>query len=254
MIFDQLAHPIIFGHRGACANAPENTLASFELALAQGADAIELDAKLTVDGQVVVIHDQTVDRTTNGQGMVNQLTLDELRELDAGSHFDVAFKGEPIPTLEEVLTQVGSRTFTNIELTNYASPNDYLPLRVAELVRRLDLQGRVMFSSFHPIPLMRAHNFLPEVPIGLLADSSFTGFLARSWLGHIIPYQALHPGVRNTSPALIRREHRRNCRVNVWTVNDPKVMRNLFDWDVDGIFTDDPLQARQILTAVLSRR
>jgi glycerophosphoryl diester phosphodiesterase len=75
MNFDQLPHPIIFGHRGACAHAPENTLASFELALGHGADAIELDAKLTADKEVVVIHDQTVDRTTNGQGLVNQLKL-----------------------------------------------------------------------------------------------------------------------------------------------------------------------------------
>ncbi len=253
MIFDQLPHPIIFGHRGACAHAPENTLASFELALTQGADAIELDAKLTADDQVVVIHDQTVDRTTSGQGKVNQLKLEEIRRLDAGSHFDIAFRGEPIPTLEEVLTKIGGRTFTNIELTNYSSPDDPLPLKVAELVKRLDIQDRIMFSSFHPIPLLRVHHYLPEVPVGLLADTGFTGVLARSWLGRLIPHQALHPEVSNTTAALIRREHRRGCRVNVWTVNDPKIMRSLFKWDVDGIFTDDPPLARQILTTALSR-
>jgi glycerophosphoryl diester phosphodiesterase len=253
MRFDRLPHPVIFGHRGACANAPENTLASFELALTQGADAIELDAKLTADGQVVVIHDQTVDRTTNGKGWVNQLKLEEIRRLDAGWFFDIAFKGERVPTLEEVLTQVGGRTFTNIELTNYTSPGDALPLKVAELVKHLGIQDRVMFSSFHPIPLLHAHQLLPDVPIGLLADTGFSGALARSWLGWLIPHQALHPEASNTSLALIQREHRRGRRVNVWTVNEPQVMRSLFKWDVDGIFTDDPLLARQVLTAAPSR-
>jgi glycerophosphoryl diester phosphodiesterase len=173
--------------------------------------------------------------------------------LDAGSHFDIAFKGEPVPTLEEVLTKVSTRTFTNIELTNYASPYDELPLLVTELVRRLGFQDRVMFSSFHPIPLLRAHRKLPDVPIGLLADAGMSGFLARSWVGRLIPHQALHPEVNNTTPALIQSEHRRGCRVNVWTVNDPGVMRSLFTWDVDGIFTDDPRLARKVLTAAPSR-
>ena len=200
MNFEQLPHPIIFGHRGACAHAPENTLASFELALAHGADAIELDAKLTADRQVVVIHDQTVERTTNGQGRVNQLKLEEIRRLDAGSHFDIAFKGEPVPTLEEILTKVSVRTFTNIELTNYASPNDELPILVAELVKRLGMQDRVMFSSFHPIPL------LPRTPPDAGGANWFVGrrrqpgALARSWIGRLIPHQALHSEVKHTTP------------------------------------------------------
>jgi glycerophosphoryl diester phosphodiesterase len=253
MNFEQLPHPIIFGHRGACAHAPENTLASFELALAHGADAIELDAKLTADRQIVVIHDQTVERTTNGQGRVNQLKLEEIRRLDAGSHFDIAFKGEPVPTLEEILTKVSVRTFTNIELTNYASPNDELPILVAELVKRLGMQERVMFSSFHPIPLLRAHRQLPEAPVGLLAGAGMPGALARSWVGRLIPHQALHSEVKHTTPALIRSEHRRGCRVNVWTVNEPDAMRSLFTWDVDGIITDDPRLARKVLSAAPSR-
>lgn len=252
MNFNQLPHPIIFGHRGASAHAPENTLASFELALKQGADAIELDAKLTRDGQIVVIHDQTVDRTTNGQGWVNQLKLDEIRRLDAGSHFDIAFQGEPVPTLEEVLSTVGRRTFTNIELTNYATPGDDLPLKVADLVHTLGIQDRIMFSSFHPLPLLRIHRYLPEVPIGLLAGAGFIGFLARSWVGRLIPHQALHPEFHNTTPGLIQQEHRRSQRVNVWTVNSPEAIHALFTWDVDGIITDDPPLARKVLTAALS--
>ena len=96
-LFNQLTNPAIFAHRGASLCAPENTLAAFNLALHQGADGIELDAKLTSDGHVVVIHDQTIDRTTQGHGKVGELTLNQIRKLDAGSHFDIAFKGEPVP-------------------------------------------------------------------------------------------------------------------------------------------------------------
>ncbi len=166
MKLSELPRRAIVGHRGACAYAPENTLASFELALRQGADAVELDAKLTVDGQVVVIHDQTVDRTTGGHGEVRSLTLAELKKLDAGSHFDIAFQGEPIPTLEEVFEAVGKRTYINVELTNYASITDSLPEKVVDLIKRHQLSGRVFFSSFNPIALYRARRLLPDVPIG----------------------------------------------------------------------------------------
>ncbi|HBY09528.1 MAG TPA: glycerophosphodiester phosphodiesterase, partial [Chloroflexi bacterium] len=122
-----LPRPAIFAHRGASAYAPENTLAAFKLAVDQGADAIELDAKLCADGQIIVIHDQTVERTSNGAGKVADLPLSALQELDAGSWFGLEFKGEPIPTLDEVFEAVGQKIFINIELTNYASPRDLLP-------------------------------------------------------------------------------------------------------------------------------
>ena len=145
MLFDHLASPIIFAHRGASSYAPENTLAAFELALRQGADAIELDAKLTADGQVVVIHDQTVDRTTAQKGNVHDFTLEQLQKMDAGSHFDIAFRGEPIPSLEQVFETLGQHLYINVELTNYASINDALPEKVAELVKRHNLGQRVLF-------------------------------------------------------------------------------------------------------------
>ena len=118
-MFAQPPHPLIFAHRGASAHAPENTLAAFLVALQQGADGIELDAKLTADGHVVVIHDQTVDRTTKISGRVRDMPLEALLELDAGSHFDVAFKGEPIPTLQQVFERMGQEVLINIELSNY---------------------------------------------------------------------------------------------------------------------------------------
>src|SRR4030066_1443200 len=121
-----LKRPTIFAHRGSSAFAPENTVAAFKLAVQQHADAVELDAKLTSDGQVIVIHDQTVDRTTNGTGRVNRLTLVELQNLDAGSHFDATFKGEKVPSLAEVFYTIWNQIFINVEFKNYASPMEDL--------------------------------------------------------------------------------------------------------------------------------
>lgn len=248
-MFSQLPTPAIIAHRGASAYAPENTLAAFELAVRQGADAIELDAKLTADGHVVVFHDQSLERTAGVQGKVRDKTLAELRRLDVGSHFDIAYKGEPIPTLDEVFEAIGKKIFINIELTNYDSLNDDLPLRVAEIVKKHQLTQWVMFSSFNPIALLRAHRCLPDVPIGLLSRPGRDGAWARSWLGYVIPYQALHPYLGDVSQSLINRIHRRRCKVQVYTVNQPDDMRRLIQMGVDGIFTDDPSLARRVLAA-----
>jgi glycerophosphoryl diester phosphodiesterase len=246
-MFAHFPQPAIFAHRGASAHAPENTLAAFNLAIRQGADAIELDAKLSADMQAVVIHDQTVDRTTDGAGKVNRLTLAQLRKLDAGSFFDIAYCGEMIPTLEEVLQTVGFAIYTNIELTNYASPLDNLPEKAAGLVKRLGLQKRVLFSSFNPLALLRIHRLLPDVPIGLLAFPGRSGAWARSWLSRLIPHQALHPEAGDVTAKLIKREQSNQRKVFVWTVNDPEDMHRLFSLKVDGIFTDDPQLARYVL-------
>lgn len=245
----QLPAPAIFAHRGSCAHAPENTLAAFELALRQQADGIELDAKLTADGHVVVIHDRTVDRTTEGTGWVGKMTLAALRQLDAGSHFDVAFKGEPIPTLEEVFALVGRQTILNVELTNYSSPFDSLPEKIAALVERHGLAGRIMFSSFNPYALRRISRLVREAPIGLLALAGRRGAWARGWPGRLLlAYQALHPSVQDITADLVRQLHRLKRRVHVYGVNRADEMRRLFTMGVDGIFTDDPLLARRVLT------
>jgi glycerophosphoryl diester phosphodiesterase len=246
-MFDAFPRPTIFAHRGASAHAPENTLAAFELAVQQNASAIELDVKLSADGEVIVIHDPTVDRTTDGKGRVADKTLAELRELDAGSHFAPEFRGEQIPTLAEVFEAVGKRLLINIELTNYTTPGDALTDRVADLVIKHGMEARVMFSSFNPGNLKRIRRRLPRVPNGLLALEGVAGLLARSFLNFWTPHEALHPYVNDVTPKMVQRLHNRQQRIHVWTVNQPDQMRRLFDWGVDGIFTDDPPLARQIL-------
>ena len=245
---DGWPHPLIFAHRGASAYAPENTLSAFEIAFKQGAHAIELDAKLSADGQVVVIHDATVNRTTDGKGRVANLELAALRELDAGSSFSEEFRGEKIPILPEVFELVvGTRLIINVELTNYSNPRDTLVDQVCGLVRRFGLEKNVLFSSFLPANLVKARTLLPDVPQGLLAMRGWLGGWARSFGFNFGQYDALHPHLRDVTPRRITRVHRLGRRVHVWTVNDIKDIRRLFKWGVDGIFSDDPLVALEAL-------
>lgn len=234
------SQPIVFAHRGASAHAPENTLAAFELALQQGADAIELDAKLSADGHVVVIHDATVDRTTGGHGRVRGMSLAELRALSAGSLFSRHFSTEKIPMLEEVLETLGKRTLINVELTNYNSPRDHLVESVCMLVKKFNLQKHILFSSFYASNLSKARTYLPEVPCGLLALNGLLGSWSRSFGFAFGKYAALHPNLADATREQIQRVHRLKGRVHVWTVNAEADMRRLFGWGVDGIFTDDP--------------
>jgi len=246
MMLESLPQPVLFAHRGASALAPENTLAAFELALTQQADGIELDVKLTADGHVIVHHDATVNRTTNGQGRIKDLPLAELKKLDAGSSFSETFRGEEIPTLAEVFETVGSRTFINIELTNYNTPRDQLVETVCMLVKKHQMQKHIMFSSFFAGNLSKARSFLPEVPRGLLAFNGILGAWARSFGFVFGKYQALHPNLKDMTQQEVLRVHRLKRRVHVWTVNAEEDMRRLFGWGVDAIFTDDPQLAVRV--------
>ena len=241
--------PLIFGHRGASAHAPENTLSSFELALTQGAAGVELDAKLSADGAVVVIHDQTVDRTTDGNGKVNQLNLADLKKLDAGSRFSPNFKGERIPTLEEVFSAIGRRGIINVELTNYASRHDPLPELVAALIDKHDLRQHVMISSFDPDNLRRFRRQLAGVPVCLLTLNGLAGSLGRNLLVDWYRCDGLNPYFSDVTPALVGRQQRKKRQINVWTVNQPEEIRRLASLHVDGIITDSPISAFQALQA-----
>ena len=241
-----LPQPIIFAHRGASAHAPENTLAAFELALAQGADGIELDVKLSADGHVVVIHDPTTDRTTGARGRVKDLSLAELRGLNAGSFYSANFSAEKIPMLEEVFEAFGKKIFINVELTNYNTPRDHLVESVCMLVKKFNVQKHVMFSSFYASNLSKARSYLPEVPCGLLAFNGLLGAWARSFGFAFGKYAALHPYLKDVTPQQVQRVHRLKGRVHVWTVNAEEDMRRLFGWGVDAIFTDNPQLAVRV--------
>jgi glycerophosphoryl diester phosphodiesterase len=231
--------PLVVGHRGAPRFAPENTLAGFRRAAELGADAIELDAKLTADGVVVCHHDRTLDRTTNGQGRVLDWTWESLRRLDAGSRFDAAFAGEPIPSLEQVLRELGNRVLFNVELTNYGSPRDRLPEAVLDLVASLRLERRVLLSSFNTIALRRAARLRPRLPLALLLRKD-QGPLRRAVFPWIAPHEALNIGESLVTPEGVQWLLRRRKRVFVWTVNDPDRARHLLSLGIHGLITDAP--------------
>ncbi len=247
MNLDQLPKPLILGHRGDKVHAPENTLSAFRLAMQNGAEGVELDTKLTADGFVVIMHDQTLDRTTNGKGSISRYTLNELRALDAGSHFSPQFKDERIPTLEEVFDAVGPNGIIDIELTNYASPGDALPVKVAELIKAHHVEERVLVSSFHPMNLIRFSRKMPGVPAGLLTEVGKKGNFARGPIARLIPHQLLISYYTDVQGYLIAREHRHAGKMYAWIEAQPEGIRTLFEQGIDGIITDDPGLARRIM-------
>jgi glycerophosphoryl diester phosphodiesterase len=239
--------PLVVAHRGERIHAPENTLAAFEMAADHGADGIEFDVKLSRDGKVIIIHDQTVDRTTNGTGKVKDLTLAQLKGLDAGIQFPEKFTGEQIPTLSEVFENVGKRLFMNVELTNYATPWDELVPRVADLVIKHGVQDRVFYSSFFPVNLYKAGKLLPGIPRGLLTWSGWMGWWGRNVSFRSKTYQALNPFLTDVNSDLIKRVHASGKQVFAWTVNSPEEIKRMMDLGVDGIITDDPVLTLQIV-------
>lgn len=242
--------PLIIAHRGASAHAPENTLAAFERAVELGADAVELDVMLSRDGQIVVIHDDTVDRTTDGHGRVADLSYEALRQLDAGGKFGAQFAGERIPLLSQVFEAVGRRVLINIELKGVQIFGSGLEQAVIELVRRHDLMERVILSSFNPITLIKVKAGEPRLACGLLYSPDEPFFLSHAWLAPLIPgLNARHPRYDLVTPEMVKTSHARRQCVNVWTVNEAASARQLAATGVDGLIGNDPKLLREALAA-----
>ncbi len=239
----------MIAHRGASLLTPENTMAAFNLAVEVGAHAIELDAKLSQDGEVVIIHDSTLDRTTDGTGTVRSHTVVELRTLDAGSHFGESFTGERMPILADVFDSLAGKILFNVELTNSATPFDRLPEKVISLIVHRGIENDVLISSFNPIALIMSKRIAPEIPIGLLmrgSTRSLINRMMRSW----ILYDCYHPAWERVSQDMVDQERENGDRVRVWTVNSSEEMFRLVSIGVNGIITDDPALALDVLEEV----
>ena len=236
-----------YAHRGASYYAPENTLSAFRLARDMGADAIELDVQLSHNGTVMVIHDSTVDRTTDGSGAVADLALAELKELDAGSWFPSAFAGEHIPTLVEVFETVGQDLLLNLELKMRGSEPAGLEEAVSSLIAHYGMDDQVLISSFSPLALQRVRRSHPHLPLALLYGAYLSEVKLARWVQDLDPLAALHPEhhLLDESHLSWAREH--GCRINTWTVDEPEEMQRLLDLGVDGIITDRPDLLRDIL-------
>ncbi len=246
-LLDQLQKPVIFAHRGASASAPENTLAAFKMAVKQGAKAIELDTMLSRDGIPVVIHDHSLERTTNGEGFVSDFNAAYLQQLDAGSYFSETFKNERIPLLCEVLEKFSKDILINIELKNYHAPHDQLTEKVINMVDEKNLWNSILFSSFLPRNLKLIREKRPQAKVALLCPSGVQGWFFRSSLFIKLSPEVIHPFNNDVDFKFIEQEHLRNRRVHVWTVNDKSRAKELFSNDVDGIFTDDPITMLEVL-------
>ena len=230
--------PLIFGHRGASAYAPMNTLPAFRLAYEMGADGIELDVHRTRDNEIVIVHDFSVDGSTNGSGRVQDMTLSELKALDAGSWFEPRFAGVQIPTLDETFDAVGDKLILNIEIKSMPGQDDGLERLLAAKVWEYAMQDRVIVSSFNPTALIRFREAAPQIAIGMLSfpGSPFSSAISSAGLD----FEAVHPYVDEVNRALISDAHGNGQRVNTWTVNDPDVAKSLWEMDIDGIITDKP--------------
>lgn len=219
-------------HRGASGSFPENTLAAFRAAIEAGAEMCELDVQLTRDGAMVVIHDDTVDRTTDGTGAVASMTLAEIKRLDAGAKFDPRFTGERIPTLQEVFDLVEGGCALNIEIKS-----DGLESKVSELVGARKAFGWTLISSFDWTALARIRHIAPEMRVGLLASR---------WPARLIgaatemKAYAINPKFDIVTEDLCIAAHSREINVYAWTVDEPAEMRRLIAYGVDGIMTNWP--------------
>lgn len=240
--------PIIIAHRGASAYAPENTMAAFQKAVELSADGIEFDVKCSKDGEMVIIHDQSLERTTNGHGRVIETNLKDLRNLDSGSSFSPEFTGEKIPILSEVLEEFSKRLIINIELTNYSSIRDGLAKKAANLVKQMGVENHVIFSSFHPYNLYITRRILPNVPVALLALPGKKGAIFRSNLLRWLSPDLIHPYFSDVDKQFVEKQHQKNRKVNVWTVNTETQIKKLLKDNVDGLITDDPSLAKRIIT------
>lgn len=243
-----LNRPLNIAHRGARDIAPENTLAAFQAALDAGADGIELDVTRCATGEIVVLHDDTVDRTTDGAGPVRMLPYAAVRELDAGSWFDARFADERIPALTEVLEAVGGRLRINIEIKGRSWRDDGIEVEIAAMARARGLAQTVIISSFNPWALARMKRVAPELACALLYASPSlrldAGPLAARYL---LKAEALHPHLKLVTPSYMARAQRYGLRVNAWTVNEEAEMQRLIALGVDGIITDHPARLRQLL-------
>ena len=243
-----LDRPIVMAHRGAQAVAPENTLAAFEAAADMQADGVELDVTRCATGEIVVIHDDTVDRTTNGSGPVAALPFYALRELDAGAWFDARFAGQRIPLLSEVLDLVGdSEMRVNIEIKGQALRGDGIEAEIAEMVRQRHETGQVIISSFNPSALWRMRRAAPELPGALLYAAGMPPYRVRGLARYLVRPAALHPYHDLVDAAYMRWAHGHGYRVNPWTVNDADTIARMIELGVDGIIGDYPDRARSAL-------
>jgi glycerophosphoryl diester phosphodiesterase len=254
--FGDRAFPLVVAHRGASADEPENTLRAFDAAVAAGADAVEFDVRMSADGHAVVIHDPQVERTTDGHGLVRDLTVDELKRLRIRGGSQDA---KEIPTLVETLSSLSGRVAIDVEIKNLPGEPDHDPdheAAVEATVRALDASGfvgPVLITSFNPRSIARSRALAPDLPTGLLAVGAMPledalDLAAEGGHGWVLPAAS---AVLAAGEQLVTRTDDAGLRLGTWIVDDPATARMLATWGLDAIATNDP---RTIVPAVAAVR
>ena len=228
----------IIAHRGARFEAPENTLEGFRHALALGMTTVEFDVHITADGELVVIHDATVDRTTNGTGKVHELTLAEIRTLDARSIHTLWPEPVRIPTLAEVLETL--RAMPNMEIEIKRDSREHLDRVVRGVIAALRAAGRdhgAVMTSFEPYALELAMELAPEIPRGLIGDY---GNDVMWYLAEKLQVERVAMGLRTATPEIVARAKAAGCRTVGWPCNDEQAVRQVLECGFDEVCTDAP--------------
>ncbi|WP_240414850.1 glycerophosphodiester phosphodiesterase [Paenibacillus periandrae] len=229
--------PMIIAHRGAKGMAPENTLGAFQLGLDQGCEGIELDIHLTADGEIVVCHDLTLDRTTNGKGRIVEKKLSEIKALDAGSWFGDEFKGETVPTLNEVMDLVPDTIMVNVEI-KYAYEGQ-IEHKLLDLLKQRNRLNNVVISSFDHKCVRRIKQLEPEARIGLLYQSNLLDPTAYARSFDVDVY-SLHPYYQLLDAEDVQKATESGLYVYPYTANAESDLLRLTQFGVSGIITDYP--------------
>lgn len=235
----------IIAHRGASGYAPENTIKAFEKAIELKAHGIELDVHMSSDGHLIVCHDERVDRTTDGRGFIKDLTLKELQSLDAGSWFSPDFKGEGIPTLQEVLVLVRNKNLLiNIELKSGPIIYPNIERDVIKLIEEYGLLKNTVISSFNHYSLLEAKRVNGEVKTAAL----YMAGLVTPWkYAKDIGLDGIHPYFYNISPELVKGCLENGIFINTFTVDEPQYMKHIISCGASGIITNYPDKGMEVL-------
>lgn len=235
----------VWAHRGASHDAPENTMAAFKKAIEVGADGIELDVQMTKDGEVVVIHDETIKRTSNGKGYIKNMTLKELKQYDFSYGFK-RYRGEKIPTLKEVMNLVLEQGITaNIELKNSRIRYKGMEEKIVSLIEQMGLQNQIIYSSFNYESLRIIKKLDAEAKTGLIYSK---GNLENFNDEKLIGLYALHPcGKLLKRGETVKIAKAKGLALNVWTINKEKEMKALMKMGVNAIITDKPELCRRVI-------
>jgi glycerophosphoryl diester phosphodiesterase len=236
--FNPAGRPLIWAHRGASAEAPENTVAAFSLALAQGADGVELDAQRCASGEVIVLHDESLARTTGFGALVTDASYSVVRTLDAGSWKSERFRGERIPLLAEVLEAFPR--LVNVELKCDRRDDGGLTAEVIRVVRAARAEDRVLLSSFNLLCLWRARMLAPGIVRAVLFESEQRWAFRSALTAPLLGASAMHPEYVLATPPRVRRWRRRGYSVACWTVDDPETAARLHAAGVGAVFTNRP--------------